>query len=707
MQGKYLKPKKVPTFRKVLFFLLAGAYQEILLNLSDGIAVLTPIVLLRILLSGAALGASIWFIGSLIPHRTTAKWITGLLLFAVSGLFIAERCCRAFFGTFFQVSFMLKMSGQVAGGFLDDTIRTIVHNLWYFGLSLLPVALFALFSYDLMEGKREWKASGAAMILMTVLAVLSCHVGGDWETYTTDFNTNTAVPKFGLINSVRLEAQYGIFGMPQPEIAYTPPAITDPSATLPPETSAPTEPKETQDAAEETVPPETEPEPVVYGYHITDIDFASLVEENAGTTLGTMDAYYGSQMPTMENQYTGMFAGKNLIYITAEAFSSPVVDKIRTPTLYRLAKKEGFVFSNFYQPGWMQSTTGGEFAVMTGLIPTWVNGNTAFGASIHNDMVLGMGWKFREQGYTCRAYHNNSFTYYDRHKTHPNLGYDYYGMGNGLELENHYSWPSSDLDMMKATVPEMVQGYLDTGVPFHTYYMTVSGHANYGFGYHDIAKKNRDVVEGMQYSETVRAYLAAQMELEYAMEYLVDYLDQAGILEDTVIVMAADHYPYAMTQGCPKDYYVEMTGRKDNETMTSRYRNTLILWCGSMKEPVHIEKPCSAIDMMPTIYNLFGIPYDSRLLSGKDIFDESVAPGEVSTAMNIVVFPDYDSGRSWITNAGLYEASVGFEPFQGVEVDENYVEQVKQIVNDRWTFARLCIEKDYFAHVYPDWEPAE
>ena len=82
-----------------------------------------------------------------------------------------------------------------------------------------------------------------------------------------------------------------------------------------------------------------------------------------------------------------MFQGKNLILFTAESFSPWFISEELTPTLYRLTH-EGFVFDNFYQPGWGQSTTGGEYAVMTGLLPTWVNGNVSFYATANNSMPL-------------------------------------------------------------------------------------------------------------------------------------------------------------------------------------------------------------------------------------------------------------------------------------------------------------------------------
>lgn len=689
------------TLAGTLFFGLSGGFLEMLLFLTDNGGFPSLLILMRLITAGAAVGIGIWLICSLIPSQKFSRAIAGMLLFIMGAITIIYHCCKVFFGTYFQVSFMLNMAGQVAGGFLTETLRTIWNNLWFFPLGLLPFLLFLPLRKLLLPDENPKRLSlwlGLALIASFGCSLAVCHTGDDRSFYTYDFSANNAVPRFGMANSIRLEFQYAIFGTPLPEIHYVP---TPTESTTPPTTTTvpvtediPAGTSETTETTEVT-----EPAPIVYEKNVTDIDWDTL---DGG--YPDMDAYFSSQEPTSQNAYTGMFAGKNLIFITAEAFSTAAIDPERTPTLYQLSTN-GFVFQNYYQPGWTQSTTGGEFANMTGIIPTWVGGSTSFQASIHNDMPLAMGWKFREAGYKTLAYHNNSFSYYNRDLTHPNLGYDYYGCGNGLILDDVSTWPLSDLDMMQHTVASYVEEYLATGVPFHAYYMSVSGHANYGFGYNAMSKKNQDVVAELNYPETIQAYLACQMELEYALTYLVDSLTEAGILEDTVIVLSPDHYPYAMTQGCPVDYYAMLTGVNDTENRTSRYRNTLILWCGSMDDPVYVDTPCSSIDIVPTIYNLFGIPYDSRLLFGRDILDDSVAPGQISTAMRIVVFPDYYYGKSWITNAGIYEAAEGkFIPFEGVEVSEDYAKIVASIVSDRWSFARLLIEYDYYHHVYPDWK---
>lgn len=77
-----------------------------------------------------------------------------------------------------------------------------------------------------------------------------------------------------------------------------------------------------------------------------------------------------------------------------------------------------------------------------------------------------------------------------------------------------------------------------------TYYMTVSGHMDYDFGGNSIASKNKNKVDNLPYSEEAKAYLATQIELDKALELLINKLEESNKLNDTIIVLLGDHYPY-------------------------------------------------------------------------------------------------------------------------------------------------------------------
>ena len=111
-----------------------------------------------------------------------------------------------------------------------------------------------------------------------------------------------------------------------------------------------------------------------------------------------------------------------------------------------------------------------------------------------------------------------------------------------------------------------------------------------------------------------------------------------------------------------------------------------------------------SIDIGPTLCNLFGLEYDSRLYSGRDIFAGGYAPDRYSPCMPLVVF--YNSrgqGCSWITAAGTYECSTGvFTPAEGVAVDDTYLEQVHRLAEARFTYSMLTVQYDYYKYVFPE-----
>jgi len=653
-----------------LFFLPAALlYHELLLRFCAPDAAFWGMPLVYILLFSAAAGLAAALLLDILPWQKLSHALSYILCGGWAVLTCIEFCCKSYFKTYWGLSFITQMTGQVMGDFLTPMLEIIFSKLLPILLAFVPLVLMIIFRRAVLPGKRLSKRTRllalAAFVLCQAAGSTLCYTGSSRADYTYNYVADRAVSNFGLTAAVRLEAQYALFGLPHTPVLNV------------------TEPEPQPDVQT----------PVVYGYNKMDLDFTASSQLVSGQTLDNMHTYFSGITASQQNEYTGLFKGKNLIQITAEAFSPYVISKELTPTLYRLTH-EGFVFTDYYQPGWGQSTTGGEFAAMTGIIPTWVNGNLSFYASSQDYMPFALGNQFRSLGYTTLAYHNNSYTYYNRHLTHPNLGYDYYGEGNGLAISGP-GWPYSDLEMMQLTAPDYIQDYVDNGKPFHAYYMSVSGHANWGWG-NAMSAKNREaaVAAYPNASQPVQGYIAANLELEYALRYLMEQLEAAGIADDTVICLTADHYPYALvTDGV--DYYQELSGLQDSELDISRYRNTLIMWCGSMEEPVRVDTPCSAIDIVPTLSNLFGLEYDSRLLSGRDVFAENYNVSQASTCMPLVILPT-NRGNSWITAAGTYDAHAGtFTANPGVQVADDYVKTVTSLIDAKFSYARLLIQYDY------------
>lgn len=656
-----------------IFFPLALLYHELLLRAFDTQNAFFRGTLVMVVLFSIATGLLLSLLVNLLHNRRLAQVLMLVVTALWTLLLCVEYCCRSYFKSYFSVGFICTMTGNVVTGFGSTIPGIVAQRLPFIIAALLPLALCILLRKRIVT---EHRMSKWSLLFVTAVSVIFLLIGeglARWGTYgdsyTYNFQTDAAVSQFGLHTAVRLEAEYALFGTPQPKLEL------------------PTQEDEPDDTPDDP--------PVEYGYNALDIDFQALADSASDSTLRSMAQYFGSLTPSKKNEYTGLFQGKNLVLITAEAFSPWFISRELTPTLYKLTH-EGFVCENYYQPGWGQSTTGGEYAVMTGLLPTWVGSNVSFYASANDDMPFALGNQLRALGYHTGAYHDNIYNYYNRDKTHPNLGYDYQGVGSGLTMTEDGSWPYSDLEMVQNTIGDYIDGYVSDGTPFHVYYMTVSGHGSYGWG-HAMAAKNRAKAQAAypNASTQVQSYVAANLELENALTYLLEQLEAAGIAEDTVICMSADHYPYLLAEP-ETDYYNELRGVVDSERDTDRYRNALVLWCGGMENAVTVTEPCSAVDIVPTLSNLFGLEYDSRLLSGRDVLDKDYDAGSASGSIPLVILPT-SSGNSWATAAGVFEATTRtFNARPGVTVEEDYVSRVNNIVALQYNYAQQLIARDYY-----------
>ena len=407
-----------------------------------------------------------------------------------------------------------------------------------------------------------------------------------------------------------------------------------------------------------------------YDYNTIDIDFSGGSGEDA-----KINEFMANEKGSKQNKYTGMFEGKNLIFIVAESFNEIAVSEELTPTLYKLVH-EGFDFQNFYTSNNL-STIGGEFQALTGLyadntiLSSWRGGKAYY--------PYGLGNVFKDLGYNTFAYHNNSAYYQDRNVYLKTQGFDNFkGCYNGLEkVINCEQWPQSDVEMIEGTISD----YINSDKPFMTYYMTVSGHFYYSYSGNAMASKNKDLVDNLDYPEEVKGYLATQIELDRALELMINKLEEASKLDDTVIVLLADHYPY----GLPIDYINILSDYK-RDSLIEANSNNLIIYNSKMKSE-KIDKVGMSIDVIPTVYNLFGIEYDSRLIMGKDI---------LSTSEGIAIFKD----KSWITNKGTYYASSGKFESKVDDISDDYVDTINSIVSNRVAISRMIVENDYYKYIF-------
>jgi len=598
-------------------------------------------------------------------------------------LYISQLIYFRMFGTLFIIDTLTLAGGAMT--FTDIAMGEILGNLIPILVYFIPGLVYFIFvrtAIKVVPVDRKIPLYCLLVFLIigtgTTIAVLldKKDVLSARRVYLSEFVHERAMQKFGLLTATGLDIRYNVLGIRfednspvDLENVKVVDAFATKSTTLPVET----EPSASTQESQETQ--ETLPEVIVYEPNVMDIEF-NLDEEDSD--LYEMNVFFSNREPSYKNEYTGMFEGKNLILITAEAFSSYVIDPVLTPTLYKLST-EGFVFNNFYTPIWNVSTAAGEYVANTGLLPDL--GTTKYTVIGDRYMPFAFGNQFSKLGYVTKAYHNHTYTYYDRDITYPAMGYTYKGYGSGLDVA--YTWPESDLEMMELSVPEFVND-----APFHVYYLTVSGHCNYNFNGNFISAKNKDKVAYMDKSEPIRAYYAAQLELEFAMTDLLEQLEAAGQLENTVIALSADHYPYALVDDYDSYGYINELAGKEVETTFELYKNSFILWSGDMTEPVVVDKYCSSLDIAPTLSNLFGLEYDSRLYIGTDI---------LSTSTPYVIFKDY----SFINDKIMYDMNdKTVTRLVDEEISDTYLEVSVSYVKSLYKYSRMIYREDYYAYLF-------
>ena len=144
---------------------------------------------------------------------------------------------------------------------------------------------------------------------------------------------------------------------------------------------------------------------------------------------------------------------------------------------------------------------------------------------------------------------------------------------------------------------------------------------------------------------------------------------------------------------CCNLYQTNLLDSSLNQTMLhlhfELFKNGCIIYKPGMTPEV-IDKPCSHFDILPTISNLFGLDFDSRLYMGRDVFSD--APG-------LVVFPNY----SWITDYARYNARTGkVENLTEHEVTKEYTDAVMKDMTNRFAVSIRILDYDYWAILFKE-----
>lgn len=407
-----------------------------------------------------------------------------------------------------------------------------------------------------------------------------------------------------------------------------------------------------------------------------------------------------------KNAFTNIYKNKNVIFIHGESIQNFLIDltingQEVTPNLNKLSKS-GIYFSKFYPQISVGTSSDSEFTLSTGLMPS--STGTVF-VSYSNRTYSSIQNKFKDLGYYVFSMHANNADYWNRKVMHSNLGYDdFYAKDSyvindgdviGLGL-NDKSFFAQSVEKMKE-INQTHDKFMGTVI-------SLTNHSPFNdvtkYGEFDVSMKYETVDEEGNTIEMVADYLENEdmgnylKSAHYADEALGEFfseLDEAGLLENTVIVFYGDHESKLSKKqfNLLYNYDPYINGIKDENDPTyvsldnyqyDLLKNTpLIIWTKDGKNVMNVTDVMGMYDVFPTIGNMFG--FKSFYSLGNDIF---------SNKEKIVIFPN----GNFMTNSVYYNnLKDEYISFTTLPIDSTYIERLKE-----YTETRLEVSNGIIVH---------
>lgn len=404
-----------------------------------------------------------------------------------------------------------------------------------------------------------------------------------------------------------------------------------------------------------------------------------IIDREEDEELNTLNRYFISNNTTTTNAYTGMFEGKNLIVIMVESGNDILLNEEYYPNIARLVQN-GYSFTNNYSPRNICSTGNNEMSAMISLYS--INNNCTANVYQDNTYFESIFHLFNEAGYTTNSFHDYYDWYYDRNIIHKNMGSGEFYDAVKLDLQFSYEYGAYDT---WASDEELMEKYLevldtqDLSNPFMSFITTVSSHQPYNsseFGdlYMDLFPE--------EYSTELRRYMSKLKVVDNAIGILLDGLEERGILDDTVIVLFGDHYPYAIDTDDLNEALPYDTGVDANADQVP-----LIIYNSSLEE-TEFSEYTSYMNILPTVANLFDLSFDSRLYLGTDVFSDEYE--------GLVIFPD----GSWKNDVAYYNASTNEIHYYTEKVyNDEEILAINTEVRLKLEMSNLAIKRNYFHYL--------
>ena len=572
--------------------------------------------------------------------------------------------------------------GTKVGEFVESTLKTM--NLLHASLLIVTIILVLVYIFsDIHISKKankpkKRKFGKALLINMIPLLVIGLlcafyyhtvrdkkyqselQADSNYSLWLYPENSNLTVNNYGVVVYIFLDIKNQITGITSEDILLL-------------------ENKELEEKPQEE-------EPVTdYTRIIDDTAWKTLIDNTTNSTYNAVNNYLINRSITPKNEYTGLFKGKNLIIILMESVNEiAIYNKDYFPTLYKMYN-EGISFKNNYSPRNNCSTGNNEMTVLTSL---WTINNTCTANSYNKNKYFQASFNvFNREGYKTAAFHDYTQKFYFRGTSLPNMGASaYYGVEKlGIPYSTSYT-EADDKDMFKAA-----KQYYMNDAPFMVYFASVTPHQSYTAS-QTCSDRYFAKYKELGYSDYLSRYLSKMQVFDEAMKELLDELEETGELDNTVIAMFGDHFPYGLTDNDINDFFNKnnagYTINRNSTTNKNVDKTPMLIYNSTLESPIQVTDYTTIIDLLPTLLNLFDMNYDPRLYLGTDALSET----HVSRA--------YFSDKSWVDENGFYYAPNNKMTYTSdKKYDAATIASINKEISQRQNMSATAIQNNYFKYL--------
>ncbi|RKQ32698.1 LTA synthase family protein [Oceanobacillus halophilus] len=316
----------------------------------------------------------------------------------------------------------------------------------------------------------------------------------------------------------------------------------------------------------------------------------------------------------------GAGEGKNIIKIHLESFQSFLIDyelhgEEVTPFLNSLVHDEDrdfTYFDNFFHQTGQGKTADAELTTDTSLYG--LSQGSAFSTKANNTYQALPAILEQQQGYTSAVFHGDGKSFWNRDKVYKSLGVNefYYDSYYDMSEENVINYGLKDKPFFDESIPYLEE--MDQ--PFYAHMMTLTHHHPYL-----IDEEDATIAPAETGDPSVDRYFQTARYLDEALEQFFKDLKEAGLYEDSIIMIYGDHYGISENHNRAMK---EITGEEITPLKNSELQRVpfIIRVPGLDGQGINHEFS-SLIDVMPTLLHLVGIDAQDYILFGTDMFSEN------------------------------------------------------------------------------------